>query len=170
MNSKRKKIAIFGSCFTGRYRQNLSRSFNIAAEELNVDLYQFNSLGKIGDKNAIYGDYESGFLDYVDLDVFDGIIFDGEGYNVDGMANKIIRKLRSAKCAVVSISSHVDGFYILPSVAKCPKDILQAAKQPKAALRLCRGQYDVALAALCAAPPSLTADFKMSFRHFEIAR
>ncbi len=41
---------------------------------------------------------------------------------------------------------------------------------PKLLKRLCSGQYDVALATLCASPPSLTADFKMAFRHFEIAR
>lgn len=111
MNRKRKKIAVFGSCFTSRYRRNLSRSFNIAAEELNVDLYHFNFIGKIGNYNALYIDYESELLDYIDLDTFDGIVLDAESFNVDGVADKVIRKLRTAKCAVVSISSHVEGFY-----------------------------------------------------------
>lgn len=111
MNTKRKKTAVFGNCFTSRYRSTLPRAFNIVAEELNMDLYYFNFLGKIGNKNAQYGDYEIELLDYIDLTAFDGIIFDGEGYNVEGMADKVIRKLRSADCAVVSISSYVEGFY-----------------------------------------------------------
>lgn len=111
MDNKRKKIAVFGSCFTSRYRKNLSRSFNIAAEELNVDLYHFNFVGKIGNYNALYVDYESELLDYIDLSAFDGIVLDGEGFNIEGMAEKVIRKLRTAKCPVVSISSRVEGFY-----------------------------------------------------------
>ena len=111
MNTKHKKTAVFGNCFTSRYRSTLPRAFNIVAEELNMDLYYFNFLGKIGNKNAQYGDYEIELLDYIDLTAFDGIIFDGEGYNVEGMADKVIRKLRSADCAVVSISSYVEGFY-----------------------------------------------------------
>ena len=111
MSSKRKKIAIFGCSFTSRYRRNLCRSFNIAAEEFNVDLYYFNSLGKIGYKHPLYSDHEYDLLDYIDLSPYDGIVFDGEGYNVEGVSDKVIRKLKSAKCAVISISSHVDGFY-----------------------------------------------------------
>ena len=111
MNAKLKTIAFFGCCFTSRYRQNLCRSFNIAAEELKINIVYINSLGKIGDKNAQYGDYEFDLIDMIDLRQFDGIIFDGEGYNVEGMAEKVIRKLREATCPVISISTIVDGFY-----------------------------------------------------------
>lgn len=111
MESTRKKIAIFGSCFSGRYRKELAHSFNVAAEELNVDLFYFNSLGKIGNINALYIDYEADLLDHIDLSQFDGLIFDGDGYNVDGMADKIIRLLRGSGRPVVSISSYVEGFY-----------------------------------------------------------
>lgn len=111
MSSKRKRIAVFGCSFTSRYRSNLCRCFNIAAEELDLDMHYFNSLGKIGYKNPLYGDSEFDMYEYVDLSQYDGIVFDGEGYNVEGMADKVIRKLRTAKCAVISISSHVDGFY-----------------------------------------------------------
>lgn len=111
MGNGHKRIAIFGSCFSGRYRKELVRAFNIAAEELGVDLYYFNSLGKIGNINALYIDYEADILDHIDLSPFDGIVFDGDGYNVDGMVDKIIRRLRDSKCPVVSISTRVDGFY-----------------------------------------------------------
>ncbi len=107
----RKRIAFFGSNMTGRYRKNLSRAFNIAAEEIDVDIVYFNTYGQIGSGNALAVDYESGLLDYIDLEQFDGIIFDGEGYNVDGMSDKVERKLHSAKCPVVSISNYVEGFY-----------------------------------------------------------
>lgn len=33
MGNGHKRIAIFGSCFSGRYRKELVRAFNIAAEE-----------------------------------------------------------------------------------------------------------------------------------------
>ena len=111
MSNQRKKIAIFGSSLTGRYKCRLCRELNIAAEELGVDLVYFNSYGKLRSINSTAEDHESGFLEFVDLDQFDGIVFDGEGYNIEGMADRVERKLRSAKCPVVSISSHVEGFY-----------------------------------------------------------
>ncbi len=106
-----KTFAFFGCALTSFYRRGLCRSFNLAAKELGVNLVFFNSLGKIGNKYAQYGDYEFDFLDYVNADAFDGIIFDGEGYNVDIMLTTVIEKCRRAKCPVVSISSIVDGFY-----------------------------------------------------------
>ena len=111
MNAQLKTIAFFGCSFTSRYRQNLCKSFNTVAEELKFNIVYINSLGKIGNKNAQYGDYEFDLIDLIDLDQFDGIIFDGEGYNVEGMADKVIRKLREAKCPVVSISTNVEGFH-----------------------------------------------------------
>lgn len=105
-----KTIAMFGCAFTSRYRQKLCFSFNKVAEELGVNMVYFNALGKIGNKNAQYGDYEFDLIDYIDLDQFDGIVFDGEGYNLEGMAEKVIKKLRQANCPVVSISSYVEGF------------------------------------------------------------
>ena len=106
-----KTIAVFGCAFTSRYRQNLCKAFNTAAKKLGVNLVYFNFLGKIGNKDAQYGECEFDFIEAVDLDGFDGIIFDGEGYNVEGMGDKMIAKLRKAKCPVVSVSSIVDGFY-----------------------------------------------------------
>ncbi len=106
-----KTIAFFGCQVTSRYRKGLCRSFNQAAKELGVNIVYFNSLGKIGNKNAQYGDYEFDFLDYIDLNAFDGVIFDGEGYNVDSMKNTVIEKCLRAKCPVVSISSRVEGMY-----------------------------------------------------------
>lgn len=106
-----KTIAMFGCSFTSRYRQKLCYSFNTVAQKLGVNMVYFNALGKIGNKNAQYGDYEFDLIDYIDLDQFDGIVFDGEGYNLEGMADKVIKKLREAKCPVVSISSYVEGFY-----------------------------------------------------------
>ena len=111
MGKKRKRIAFFSSNLTGRYRRDLSRVFNIAAEELDLDLVIFNTYGRIGNWNPLNEDYESELFKYIDLNQFDGIVFDGEGYNVVGVADKIERLLRKAKCAVVSISNHVEGFY-----------------------------------------------------------
>ena len=111
MGKERKRIVVFSSNLTGRYRRDLSRAFNIAAEELDVDLVIFNTYGRIGNWNTLNDDYESEIIDYIDMDQFDGIVFDGEGYNVAGVSDKIEHKLRSAKCAVVSISNHIDGFY-----------------------------------------------------------
>ncbi|MCR5251822.1 MAG: GGDEF domain-containing protein [Lachnospiraceae bacterium] len=108
---QRKRFAIFGSNLTSRYKRSISRVFNIAAEELDVDLVIFNTYGRIGTRNGFTEDYETEILDYFDLDRFDGIVFDGEGYNVDGMSESIERKLRSVKCPVISISSHINGFY-----------------------------------------------------------
>ncbi|MBR6315973.1 MAG: GGDEF domain-containing protein [Lachnospiraceae bacterium] len=108
---KRKRFAIFGCGYTSRYRHSLCRAFNTAADELGVDLVYFNSMGMIGEINAQYGDYEFDLIEDVDLAGFDGIIYDGEGYNVEGMADKVIRKLRRAGCPVVSVSNCVDGFF-----------------------------------------------------------
>ena len=108
---KRKKVALFGSGLTNRYKMGLCRVFNMAAEELDMDLMIFNTYGRIGSENALSEDYESEILDYIDLDQFDGIVFDGDGYNVDGVSDKIQRKLLTAKCPVVSVSSYVEGFY-----------------------------------------------------------
>ena len=111
MEMKRKRIALFSSNLTGRYRRDLSRAFCIAAEELNLDLVIFNTYGRIGNWNSLDEDYESELFEYIDLNQFDGIVFDGEGHNLVGMSDKIERILRTAKCAVVSISSYVEGFY-----------------------------------------------------------
>lgn len=113
MMNPRKTIAIFGCCYTSRYRVTLSQAFNTAAEELGVNLVYINFLGNIGNKNIQYGLYECDLLDYIDLSQFDGIVYDGEGYNVEGMADKVIRALKKAACPIISISSHVDGFYNL---------------------------------------------------------
>ena len=108
---QRKRIAVFASGLTGRYKCGLCRALNIAAEQLDVDLIYFNSYGKLRSIYSIAEDQESDFLEFIDLDQFDGIVFDGEGYNIEGMAERVERKLRTAKCPVVSISSHIDGFY-----------------------------------------------------------
>lgn len=110
MINSRKTIAIFGCSYTSRYRLSLGAAFNTAAEELGVNLVYINFLGNIGNKNIQYGLYEFDLLDYIDLSQFDGIIYDGEGYNVEGMADKVIRALRKATCPIVSISSEVEGF------------------------------------------------------------
>ena len=109
--NKRKRMALFGSSLSSRYKKILVRAFNIAAEELDVDLVIFNAYGKLRSINSVAEDNESGLIDYVDLDQFDGIAFDGEGYNVNGMSGRVELRLRTAKCPVVSISSHIDGFY-----------------------------------------------------------
>lgn len=111
MGNRRNRFAFFGSGLTSRYKRILCRAFTIVAEELDVDLVIFNAYGKLRNINSIDEDNESGFLDYVDLEQFDGIIFDGEGYNVNGMSDKAERKLHSAKCPVVSINSRIEGFY-----------------------------------------------------------
>lgn len=104
-------IAFFGCALTSRYRSGLCRCFNKAARKINANIVYFNSLGKIGEKTTDFAEGEYDFIDYIDLEQFDGIIYDGEGYNVKGAAEKVIEKLRTAKCPVVSISTHVDGFY-----------------------------------------------------------
>lgn len=106
-----KTIAFFGCSLTSRYRQGLCQCFNIAAKKRGMNIVYFNSLGRIGEKNTEFSECELDIIDHVDLDVFDGIIYDGEGYNVESMAEKVVNKLRGAKCPVVSISGHVDGFY-----------------------------------------------------------
>lgn len=104
-------IAFFGCSLTSRYRQGLCQRFNRAAKKRGMNIVYFNSLGRIGEKNTEFGECELDIIDYIDLDEFDGIIYDGEGYNVEAMAEKVENKLRTAKCPVVSISTHVDGFY-----------------------------------------------------------
>lgn len=104
-------IAFFGCSLTSRYRQGLCQRFNRAAKKRGMNIVYFNSLGRIGEKNTEYGECELDIIDHIDLDEFDGIIYDGEGYNVEAMAEKVENKLRTAKCPVVSISTHVDGFY-----------------------------------------------------------
>lgn len=108
---KRKRMALFGSSLSSRYRRILSRAFSIAADELDIDLVMFNAYGKLRNEKTLAADNESGLIDYVDIDQFDGIVFDGEGYLVNGLNDKVERKLHAAKCPVVSISSHIDGFY-----------------------------------------------------------
>ena len=107
----RKRIAVFGCSLTSKYKRGLCRALNIAAEEFDIDLIYFNFFGKLRNIASVAEDQESGFLDYVNLDQFDGIVFDGEGYNIEGMAERVERKLRTAKCPVISISSHIDDFY-----------------------------------------------------------
>ena len=111
MGNNRKRIAIFGSGLTSRYKRSYCRAYSTAAEKLDIDLVVFNTYGMIGRGNALTDDFESEILNYIDLSQFDGIVYDSEGYNVDGMADKVELKLKSAKCPVVSISSKVDGFY-----------------------------------------------------------
>lgn len=108
---KRKRMALFGSSLSNRYRRILSRAFSIAADELDIDLVLFNAYGKLRNEKTLAADNESGLFDYVDFDQFDGAVFDGEGYLVNGLTDKVERKLHAAKIPVVSISSHIDGFY-----------------------------------------------------------
>ncbi len=105
-----KTIAFFGYSLTSRFRQGLCRCFNSEAKKRGMNIVYFNSLGRIGEKNTEFAECELDIIDYIDLDEFDGIIYDGEGYNEESMAEKVISKLRTAKCPVISISSHVDGF------------------------------------------------------------
>ena len=106
-----KTIAFFGCSLTSRYRQGLCQCFNRAAKKRKMNIVYFNSLGRIGEKNTEFGECELDIIDHIDLDEFDGVIYDGEGYNESIMSEKVISKLRSAKCPVISISGHVDGFY-----------------------------------------------------------
>lgn len=106
-----KTIAVFGCQFTSRYRTNLCRAFNTVAEANGLNVVYFNSLGDIGEKYSQYGELEFDLIKYIDLSPYDGIIFDGEGYHVEGKVEKVIEKLREAKCPVVSISSYVEGFH-----------------------------------------------------------
>ncbi len=106
-----KTIAFFGCALTSRYRSGLCKCFNKAAKKINANIVYFNSLGKIGEKTLEFSEGEYDLIDYIDLEQFDGIIYDGEGYNVEGAEEKIIKKLRTAKCPVISISTFVDGFY-----------------------------------------------------------
>ena len=108
---KRKRMALFGSSLSSRYRRILSRAFSIAADELDIDLVMFNAYGKLRNEKTLAADNESGLFDYVDFDQFDGAVFDGEGYLVNGLNDKVERKLRASNIPVISISSHVDGFY-----------------------------------------------------------
>ena len=110
MINSHKTIAFFGCSLTSRYRQGLCSCFNNVARRLGVNMVYFNFLGQIGQKSTEYGEREFDLIEYIDLGQFDGIIYDGEGYNVEGIAERVIEKLREAKCPVVSISSHVDGF------------------------------------------------------------
>ena len=81
---KRKRMALFGSSLSSRYRRILSRAFSIAADELDIDLVIFNAYGKLRNEKTLAADNESGLFDYVDFDQFDGAVFDGEGYLVNG--------------------------------------------------------------------------------------
>ena len=108
---RRKRIAFLGNSLTSRYRRGLCRSFNIAAEEKNIDLVYFNSMGRMDVVDDAFRNYDAELLDYIDLDQFDGIIYDGEGYFENGIDDKFVKRLRAVKCPVVSISNHVDGFY-----------------------------------------------------------
>ena len=111
MGKKRKKIAFFGMGLTSRYKRGLTRVFTLVAEELDLDLVVFNTYGRIGNDSSLSDDYELDFLSCIDLDQFDGIVFDGDGYAIDGAPDLVEAKLRQAKCPVVSISTHVEGFY-----------------------------------------------------------
>ena len=107
-----KTIAFFGCSLTSRYRRTLVEAFNLAAQDFGVNMVYFHSIGHVvGDRNNNYAKNEPTLLEMIDINQFDGIIFDGEGYHAsDDLANSIIALLRRAKCPVVSISTHVDGF------------------------------------------------------------
>ena len=105
-----KTVAFFGCRLTSRYRKSLVEAFNDAAEEAGINLVYFYSIGEIGDANLRYAQNELQLIDFIDLDQFDGIIFDGEGYRSTGILESIIKILRKASCPVVSISSCVEGF------------------------------------------------------------
>ena len=105
-----KNIAFFGCRLTSRYRQGLVREFNKAAEEAGVNIVYFHSVGEVDSSNPQYAHNEHAFLDNIDLDQFDGIVFDGEGYTVTGYSEAVIKRLRRAKCPIVSISGIIDGF------------------------------------------------------------
>ena len=109
--NRRKRIALFGNNFTSRYKRGLCRAFTLAAGEFDIDLVIFNTYGKIGTRSGFNEDYETEILDYFDLEQFDGVVFEGEGYNVVGMSESIEKRLRALKCPVISISSHIEGFY-----------------------------------------------------------
>lgn len=101
-----KTIAVFGSNFSGIYRYSLTKAFDKAAAEIGMNLVYINFIGRAGS----YADHEFDLLDHIVLDRFDGIVYDGEGYDLPNMADAIIEKLRTAKCPVVSISTFVEGF------------------------------------------------------------
>ena len=58
--------------FAFLYKRGLCRALNIAAEEFDIDLIYFNSFGKLRNITSVDEDQETGFLDYVNLDQFDG--------------------------------------------------------------------------------------------------
>ena len=72
----------------------------------------FHSIGHVvGDRSNSYAKNEPTLLEMIDINQFDGIVFDGESYHASAnLADTIISLLRRAKCPVVSISTHVEGF------------------------------------------------------------
>ncbi|MBR4556895.1 MAG: hypothetical protein IKO15_05380, partial [Clostridiales bacterium] len=60
---RRKRIAVFGCSLTSRYKRDLCRALNIAAEEFDIDLIYFNSFGKLRNISSVDEDQETGFLD-----------------------------------------------------------------------------------------------------------
>ncbi|MCR5122128.1 MAG: GGDEF domain-containing protein [Ruminococcus sp.] len=106
-----KTIAMFGCTFTSRYRRGLTAAFSRAADMLGVNIVYFNSLGKIGDRDPIYGDHEADIIDFIDLSPYCGVVFDGEGYTIESIKTSIIKKLKNSGLPVVSISSYIEGFY-----------------------------------------------------------
>ena len=99
-----------GCRLTGRFRQDLIREFNMAAEEAGANMIYFHSVGEVGDCDPQYAGNEYSLFDNIDLDQFDGIVFDGESYTVAGYADTMIECLRRVNCPVVSISGVIDGF------------------------------------------------------------
>ena len=106
-----KTIAVFGSNFTGIYRYPLTKAFDKAAGEIGMNLVYINYIGRVGTSYVQYGEYEFDLLKNIEVDQFDGIIYDGEGYNDKRLAVAAIEKLRGVKCPVISISSYVEGFH-----------------------------------------------------------
>ncbi|SDA18233.1 diguanylate cyclase (GGDEF) domain-containing protein [Ruminococcus sp. YE71] len=104
-------VAVFTCSITGRYRRQFCHDLNTAAKEQGLNLVYFGFLGMIGEKDSGYGTEEHHLLDLVDLDKFKGVIIDLEGFKVQGMAERIVEKVRTAKCPVVSVSRYYEGLH-----------------------------------------------------------
>ncbi|MBR1863193.1 MAG: LacI family DNA-binding transcriptional regulator [Ruminococcus sp.] len=101
-----KTIAFFECSITADYHRDFCRDINIAAKDLGYNILYFNFLGDISPRVSDYGANELKILDIVPFGELDGIIYDEDGFNAEGVSDAIYNEITNrAECPVIMMNN-----------------------------------------------------------------
>lgn len=107
---KQKKIGVLIGALTQNFSSRVCQTISAKAEEYGYDVYFFSTFNSYGD-NLLYGEGEQQVFSLPPYEQLDGVILAWDTLNIPDGANALLERLRSISCPVISLRTHIDGFY-----------------------------------------------------------